>query len=239
MKSDPVRLLHGTPGFCIRPAIERPAAETLRALSAFPVALVGDGLGRRAILSEAIKPLRRDVRLLGPAITVEVPPGDNLMIHAALRIARPGDVLVVDARGDLNFGLWGGILTAQAKAQGVAGLIIDGAIRDSEELAAGDFPIFCRGVSARGSEKSGPGQVNLPISIAGVVVEPGDIVLGDADGVLVIPKDALTAAIEGALRREAVEKKRLAQIAAGEVGADWLIPALRAAKVLDAAGDLS
>jgi RraA family protein len=238
MSGDQAHLLHGTPGFCIRPAIERPAADTLRALAAFPVALVGDGLGRRAILSEAIKPLRGDVRLVGPAITVEVPPGDNLMIHAALRVARPGDVLVVDARGDLNFGLWGGILTAQAKAQGLAGLVIDGAIRDSEELAASDFPIFCRGVCPRGGDKSGPGQVNLPISIAGVAVQPGDVILGDADGVLIVPRDALATAIDGAGRREAVEKKRLAQIAAGRPGADWLIPALRAAGVLDATADL-
>lgn len=233
--------MYGKPGFCIEPEITRPATALVEAISKFAVAVIGDGLGRQRIMDSGIKPLDPKVGLCGPAITVEVDPADNLMIHAALKLAKPGDVLVVNAHGDLNHGVWGEIMTSVAVRKKLGGLVIDGAVRDSLDIVACGFPVFSRAVCPLGGAKEGEGQVNLTISCGGVAVQPGDIVVGDADGVIVIPQAMAEQAIDKAAKKVAAEAKRLDAIRNGdasEIYPSWLIPTLRAKGVLGEGDDL-
>jgi len=233
--------MYGKPGFCIEPEIRRPARETVDALSKFAVAVIGDGLGRQRIMDAGIKPLDPKVPLCGPAITIEVDPADNLMIHAALKLAKPGDVLVVNAHGDVNHGVWGEIMTSMAVRKKLGGLVIDGSVRDSLDVIACGLPVFSRGVCPLGGSKDGAGQVNLPISCGGVAVNPGDVVVGDADGVIVIPQALLAEAIDKATKKVAAEAKRLDSIRNGkesEIYPSWLIPTLRAKGILGENEDL-
>lgn len=222
----------GRPGFAIVTDIERPDPSLIEKLKEFPAAIVGDGLGRRGVMDAGIKPLNPNMRLVGPAITVEVAPGDNLMIHAAMKIARAGDVLVVYAHGDTSAGIWGNILASVAVKKGLAGVVIDGAVRDSQELVARNFPVFSRAVNPRGGTKDGPGQVNFPIACGGVAVRPGDVVVGDGDGVVVVPREHVGAAVEEARKRVEAEEKRLQAIEQGDLYPAWLIPQLRERGVL-------
>ncbi len=225
----------GKPGFCMVPEIKRLDADIIRHLGEFPVAIIGDGLGRRAIMDAGIKPLDASLTMVGTAVTVEVHPADNLMIHAALRIAREGDVLVINAHGDLGHGIWGELTTRMAIRKKLAGIVIDGAVRDSRELSTCGLPIFVRGVNPTGGSKDGPGQINMPTSCGGVAVLPGDVVVGDADGVIVVPAAQANAAIGLAEARIAAETKRMKAIKDGPaegIYPDWLIPTLRKSGVL-------
>ncbi len=182
-------------------------------------------------LHSRIKPLTPGLRLLGRALPVSVPPGDNLAIHAALSLAQPGDVLVVDGGGYLERALMGGIMTTQAQAIGLAGVVIDGAMRDGQELVALGLPVFAAGLHPAGPFKKGDGTVHAPIVCGGVAVHSGDWVLGDDDGLVVVPpaqRDALIAAARDKLARE---QARLAAIARGEFTPGWLPQALAEAKV--------
>jgi RraA family protein len=132
---------------------------------------------------------RLETTLCGPAVTVRVRPGDNLMIHKALTMVEPGDVLVIDGGGDVTQALVGGLMRTTCVARGLAGLVIDGAVRDLTEWAEDGMPIFARGHTHRGPSKDGPGEINVPISCAGMVVLPGDLIVGDADGVIAIPAE--------------------------------------------------
>lgn len=225
----------GEPGFCLVTDIDRPQRAHVEALARFSVALIGDGLGRRAIMDAGIKPLAPTMRLAGPAVTVEVHAGDNLMIHAALKLASAGDVLVINGRGDLSHGIWGGLVTTMALRLGLAGVVVDGAVRDSDELVASGFPVFSRGINPTGGTKDGLGQVNMPISCGGVPVMPGDVVIGDADGIVVVPAPEAAAASERAAQREAAEARRIEAIRAGPIDTiypAWLMPTLRAKGIL-------
>ncbi|MDQ3560838.1 MAG: RraA family protein [Pseudomonadota bacterium] len=229
----------GKPGFCMVAEIERPQADIVGRVGSFPVAILGDGLGRRAIMDAGIKPLDASLTMVGTAITVEVHPADNLMIHAALKIAREGDVLIVNAHGDLGHGIWGELTTQMAIRKKLAGIVIDGAVRDCRELATCGFPVFARGINPTGGGKDGPGQINLPTSCGGVAVLPGDIVVGDADGVIIVPARQAEEAIRLAEARIAAESKRMKAIKEGPVEGiypDWLISTLRTSGVL-AEGD--
>lgn len=233
--------MYGKPGLCIVTDVDRPEPAVLEAIGEFAVAVIGDGLGRQRIMDCGIKPLDPATTICGPAITVEVDPADNLMIHAALKLARPGDVLVVNAHGNVNHGVWGEIMTSVAVRKKLGGLVIDGAVRDSRDIVASGFPVFSRGVCPLGGGKEGDGQVNLPIACGGVPVNPGDIVLGDADGVIVIPKEMAATAIAAARKKHQTEAKRLETIRTGaesEIYPAWLIPTLRAKGVLGEADDL-
>jgi 4-hydroxy-4-methyl-2-oxoglutarate aldolase len=225
----------GKPGFCVVPDIERPPRDVIDRLAKFPVAILGDAMGRRGIMDRGIKPLNSKTALCGPVVTVEVVVGDNLMIHAALKLAQPGDVLVVNAYGDMASGLWGELTTSMAIRKGLGGFIIDGAVRDGTELAESGFPVFPRGVCPRGGEKDGPGQVNMPISCGGVAVNPGDMVVGDGDGVVVVPRHMAEATIEAAQKRIDAEAARFDAIRNGPedgIYPGWLIPTLRAKGIL-------
>jgi 4-hydroxy-4-methyl-2-oxoglutarate aldolase len=225
----------GKTGFCINTEIERPAPSQIKELSQYPVALLGDGMGRLSVMDPGIKPLLRSVQMCGPAITVEVHPADNLMIHVAMKIAQKGDVIIVNARGNIKNGIYGDILNSVAKRKELGGIVIDGAIRDCVEIEKSGVPVFSRGICPLGGGKEGPGQVNVPISCGGVVINPGDMVVGDGDGIVVVPRGLLQGAIDGAKKKEQAESKRLDTIANGkddEIYPSWLIPTLRAKGIL-------
>ena len=224
--------ISGAPGFRINRSIDRVPASTIAALREFPVAIIGDAIGRRSVMDAGIKPLVPEWKLAGPAVTVEVRPGDNLMIHVALAMTQPGDVLVINAHGNLDCGLWGGILHACAERRNIAGIVIDGAVRDSAELRAGAIPVFTRGVNPCGGDKEGPGQVNFPIACAGVPIQPGDAIVGDCDGVVVISRELAAQAAGLAQARIDAERKWLAAIEAGEAMLPFVVPNLRRCGVL-------
>lgn len=163
------------------------SAEEVRQAAEYQAAILADVAGRRGTLHGRIKPLAPNMAVAGPAITVEVRPGDNLAIHAAMAVAKPGDVLVIDGKGDLSCALLGEIMATQAQASGIAGIIIDGAVRDAETLSKQSFPVFAAGLNPCGPTKFIPGRVNHAISVAGAAVQAGDLVVGDIDGVVVIP----------------------------------------------------
>ena len=213
--------------------IERVSAEIAKRAAAFPSSILADVAGRRGALSGRIAPLAPSMRFSGPAITVEVRPGDNLMIHAAMAIAKPGDVILVDGRGDLTSALMGEIMSQQCVALGVAGVVIDGAVRDCEAIRELGFPMYAAGLNPNGPTKFVPGRLNHPISIGGVTVHPGDLVVGDADGVTVIERDKAEAMLPLAAEKVAMETKRIADIKSRKaLRPAWLDGALRAAGVI-------
>lgn len=212
--------------------IERVSALSVSQAAAFQAAILADVAGRRGTLHGRVKPLSPQMKVAGPAITVEVRPGDNLAIHAALAIAQPGDVLVVDGKGDISCALLGEIMATQAEASGIAGIIIDGAVRDADALAQGSYPVFAAGLNPSGPTKSIPGRVNHPVSVAGASIEPGDLVVGDADGVVVIARQDVERIIALAAKKLDAETRRIAGIKQGDLRPGWLEYALRAAGML-------
>ena len=152
-----------------------------------PVANVSDCMARMTAGGPRLRPMHAGGRMAGPALTIKARPGDNLMIHKALQMAKPGDIIVVDAGGDLTNALIGEIMVGDAVKQGLGGFVMNGAIRDAAVLRQGSFPVFAAGVTHRGPYKDGPGEINVPIAIDGMVIHPGDLIVGDADGLLCIP----------------------------------------------------
>jgi 4-hydroxy-4-methyl-2-oxoglutarate aldolase len=193
----------------------RPSPAQLETLSRLGAATVHEAQGQRGALSAAIKPIDPGRRLAGPALTVDARPGDNLIVHFALTQARPGDVLVVNAHGYVECGLWGDILTLAAQQVGVLGLVVDGAVRDVEAIIALGFPVFARGISIKGPRKSESGSINVPIECGEVEIRPDDVVLGDRDGVVVVPSSKLEEVISAALLREAAELELRREIRTG------------------------
>jgi regulator of RNase E activity RraA len=176
------------PGYRINPRAAGPAAEIVAAFKELPVAAIGDSMSRNVgTVGLRQYHARLDSVLCGPAVTVRVRPGDNLMIHKALMMVQPGDVLVIDGGGDVSQALVGGLMRTTCLFKKLAGLVIDGAIRDLTEWAEDGMPIFAKGHTHRGPSKDGPGEVNVPVSCAGLVVMPGDLIVGDADGVIAVP----------------------------------------------------
>ena len=213
--------------------IQRVDAATVAKAAEYPSSILADVAGRRGALSGRIAPLAPSMRFAGPAITVEVRPGDNLMIHAAMAIAQPGDVLVIDGKGDLSSALMGEIMSQQCVALGVVGVVIDGAVRDSEAIRELGFPMFAAGLNPNGPTKSVSGRLNHPISIGGVSVNPGDLVVGDADGVTVIERHKAAAMLPLAAEKVAAETQRIADIKSRKaLRPAWLDGALRAAGVI-------
>ncbi len=202
------------------------SAEDAARFKELPVANVSDCMSRMAAGGPRLRPMHRSGRLSGPALTVKTRPGDNLMIHKALGMAVPGDVIVVDGGGDLTNALIGEIMVAYARSRGIAGFVMFGAIRDVEAIGAGDFPVYAAGVTHRGPYKDGPGEINVPIAIEGMVIEPGDLVIGDADGLLCVPFDEVQAVYQAASAKSAAEAKTMADIAAGRLERDWIDKAL-------------
>jgi 4-hydroxy-4-methyl-2-oxoglutarate aldolase len=216
----------------IRRSIERVPAALVAAASKFQASILADVAGRRGTLGGGIQALSKAMKLAGPAFTVEVRPGDNLMIHAALQLAQPGDVIVVDGKGDLSCALTGALMAAHAQKAGLAGFVMYGAVRDTDECARGSFPIFAAGANPNGPIKASAGRINWPISVAGSVVNPGDLVVGDAEGVVVLPRELAAGIVAGAQAKVDAEDKRMKAIGRGELAQDWVEEGLRAVGVL-------
>ena len=215
--------------------IERVDPAVVAEAAQYPSSILADVAGRRGALNGRIAPLAPSMRFAGPAITVEVRPGDNLMIHAAMAVAQPGDVIVVDGKGDLSSALMGEIMSQQCVALGVVAVVIDGAVRDSEAIRELGFPMFAAGLNPNGPTKSVSGRLNHPISIGGVSVSPGDLVVGDADGVTVIERSKAAAMLPLAADKVAAETKRIADIKSRKaLTPAWLNSALVAAGVIKA-----
>ena len=197
------------PGFTIneQPAVPNP--ELVEALQGVPSTMVSDCLGR---ITSAIglRAYHGDLSLgmCGPAVTVRVRPGDNLMLHKAMTLAHPGEVIVVDAGGDLTTAVAGGLMRLSAIERGLGGFVIDGAIRDIADWAAGELPVYARGHVPRGPSKDGPGEINVPIACAGLAVNPGDLMVGDADGVVAVPRDRLPEVLSGVRVKEQEEREQ-------------------------------
>jgi 4-hydroxy-4-methyl-2-oxoglutarate aldolase len=189
-------------------------------LAGFGVATVHEAIGRAGYLGAAIRPVHLGSRIGGSAVTVVCWPGDNLMIHAAVEQCRPGDILVVTTTSPSGDGAFGELLATSLQQRGVVGLVTTGGVRDVAELHAMNFPVFSAAVSAQGTVKSTAGAVNVPVSIGGQRIVPGDAVLADDDGVVVVPRSAVDAALTAAIARTGNEDATRAAFLAGELGLD-------------------
>jgi 4-hydroxy-4-methyl-2-oxoglutarate aldolase len=194
-----------------------PMASMFEEARGFGTATLHEAAGRIGALPMSIKPVCDDFRLCGPAFTVDCPAGDNLWVHRAVYAAKPGDILIVYTNGGEHTGYWGEILNAAAIARGLGGLVIDGPVRDTAGLTAGDFPVFSQGVciSGAGKDNGALGFLDQPIRIGAIVVHPGDLVAGDQDGVVVIPGAQVAQVLTAAAAREADEIEKIRQIRAG------------------------
>lgn len=202
---------------------------TLDALRQLGAATIYEAQGAKGALDSGIKPIAPSMRISGPAFTVDIRPGDNLMLHYAMLKARPGEVLVVDAKGFTEAGAWGDVFTEQAVHMGLGGLVINGAVRDAAAIIDAGFPVFARGLSIKGTAKNQPGQIGVPINIGGVQVHPGDIIVGDQDGLVVVAHQDAEAVLQQSLAREAKEAWFREQIRKGVTTVDLmgLLPTLQ------------
>jgi len=174
-----------------------------------------------------LRPMHAGGWLGGPALTVKTRPGDNLMVHKAIDLARPGDVIVVDAGGVLVNAIIGEIMSTMAEKKGVAGFVIDGSIRDAGAIRAGSFPVFAAGIAHRGPYKDGPGEINVPIAIDGMVIEPGDLIVGDGDGIVCVPFGSTAEVLKATMAKHEAETKQLAAIKAGKSDRSWVDASLK------------
>lgn len=217
-----------TIGFKIGRRERRVNAETVERFRALPVANVSDVMSRMSAAGPALRPLHAEGVLAGPAFTVRTRPGDNLMIHKALLMAEPGDVIVVDAGGDLTNALVGELMLNHARQIGVAGMVVNGAVRDYGWIRSNTYPVFAAGVTHRGPYKDGPGEINVPIAIGGMLIEPGDLVLGDDDGLIAVPFEAVDAIYAAAHAKHVEEIKVLENTLADKLDPKgWVDEALR------------
>jgi len=215
--------------------ITRVSPELVKDTSQYASSILADVAGRRGALDGRIAPLTRTTRVAGPAFTVEVRPGDNLMIHAAMQLAQPGDVLVIDGKGDTTCALMGTIMMNACVKLGIAGVVIDAAVRDSEELVEMGYPVYAVGTNPNGPTKFVPGRINHPVSVGGVTVNPGDLVIGDGDGVTIIERDKAPFLLELAAKKVADEQARIAAIKQGkDLKPAWVAKALQANGALKA-----
>lgn len=213
-------------------SFERVPADIVSRAAKFQPAILADVAGRRGALHGRIKALRPDMKLAGPAFTVEVRPGDNLMIHAALALAQPGDVLVIDGKGDQTSALMGAIMMNAARQRGLAGVVMDGAVRDSLEIEELGFPVFSVGTNPNGPTKEVGGRLGHPVSVGGVTIKPGDYICGDADGLVAVEREKIEALLPLAAHKEEAEARRIAQIREGNTNAPWLLASLVTAGVI-------
>jgi len=211
---------------------ERVPAHIVAQAAQFQPAILADVAGRRGAMHGRIKALRPRMKLAGPAFTVEVRPGDNLMIHAAIAMARPGDVLVIDGKGDQGSALMGTIMMTACQKLGIAGVVMDGACRDSLEIDEMNYPVFCVGTNPNGPTKNIAGRIGHPVSVGDVTVRAGDFVIADGDGVVVVEREKIEALLPAAARKVSDEAARIAAIKEGDTAAKWLNGALRTAGVL-------
>jgi regulator of RNase E activity RraA len=211
-----------TIGFRIRKNTRQVSSDIVDKFRAIPVANVSDSMSRMTATGPRLRPMHRSGALAGPALTVKSRPGDNLMLHKALDMAEPGDVIVVDAGGELTNSLFGELMLSYAVKRGVAGLVIDGAIRDAQALYERNVPVFAAGVTHRGPYKDGPGEIGFPIAIDGMLIEPGDLILGDWDGLVAVPYADVETVYKAAKAKNDAETKQMAAIEAGTNDRSWV-----------------
>ncbi len=203
--------------------------ELVEAFRGLPVANISDVMSRMDAGGTSLRPYHDGTYLCGQALTVKARPGDNLVVHKALDMARPGDVVVVDVGGDLTNAIFGELMLAHAVGRRLGGIIIDGAIRDLAAVRKGSFPVYAAGVTHRGPYKDGPGEINVAISVGGMVVRPGDIVVGDEDGVLAIPLEDAAEVLKDARAKRASEQAAWEQARAGTRDRSWVDEQLKSA----------
>jgi 4-hydroxy-4-methyl-2-oxoglutarate aldolase len=201
--------------------IKRPDASAVRMLGQLGVATVHEAQGRTGLMRPYMRPIYATAKAAGPAITVSCQPGDNLMIHAALDLCQAGDVLVVTTTSESTDGMFGELLAVSARARGVVGLVIDAGVRDVADLTAMDFPVWAKAISAQGTVKATPGSVNVSVVCAGALVRAGDVIVGDVDGVVVVPMAAASEVARLGNERVAKEEKTRERLRKGELGLDF------------------
>lgn len=211
------------PGFRIRKNIHRPEREVVTGLSMFETPVISDLMNRLYTMCPSISNMTAaDLKIAGPACTVKVYPGDNLMVHKALDLAKPDDVIVVDAAGSQMNAVLGDLVSTKARHRRIKGFIVDGYIRDLPGIMALNFPVFARGVTPIGPLHRGPGEINFPIQCGGIVVNPGDIVIGDLNGVVVIPQEIASSLLKRLQDRKEAEAAYYAAVSRGEFSNDWV-----------------
>jgi regulator of RNase E activity RraA len=217
-------VMYPGPGFRIRERIDRPPAELVAGFGAFDTPAISDRMNRLYAMAQGIRNLTHEhLRILGPACTVKVYPGDNLMVHKALDIAQPGDVIVIDTSASAMTAAAGDLISTKARHRGVAGFVVDGLVRDLEEIRAlGDFPVYARGVTPIGPLHRGPGEINYPVSVGGIVVFPGDIIVGDLNGVVVVPSGIAPELLDRLTVQAAKETDYVAAVREGDFSNDWV-----------------
>jgi 4-hydroxy-4-methyl-2-oxoglutarate aldolase len=201
-------------------SIPRADSQTVKLLGELGVATIHEAQGRTGAMLPYMRPIYPSARVSGSAVTVSCHPGDNLMIHAAIEYSKPGDVLVVVTTSESTDGMFGDLLGTSCQAHGVLGLIIDAGVRDTTELTEMKFPVWAKAISAQGTVKASPGSVNVPVVCAGMLVNPGDVIVGDADGIVVVPRTSAAEAAKASQQRIAKEEKTRALLAKGELGVD-------------------
>ncbi|MEM9135450.1 MAG: 4-carboxy-4-hydroxy-2-oxoadipate aldolase/oxaloacetate decarboxylase [Actinomycetota bacterium] len=201
-------------------SIDRTPLDLVDGLAPIGTATVHEAIGRRGYLGPDVAPIQRDVRVAGTAVTVLSHPGDNIMIHAAIEVCRPGDVLVVATTTPSTHGMFGDLIATSLQARGVRALVMDAGVRDTLDLRQMGFPVWTRHVSCQGTVKATPGSVNVPISIDGVIIHPGDVVCADDDGVVVVPRAEAAWGLEQSQARLAKEEATRTKLQAGELGLD-------------------
>ena len=219
------------PGFRVRADFERPDPAVVAGFASFETPAASDLMNRLYTMDRSIRGLTPPLQVLGPACTVKCFPGDNLMVHKSLDIAKPGDVIVIDASASPVTAVAGDTISAKARARGVTGLVINGLVRDLPGIVAmGDFPVFAMGVTPIGPLHRGPGEINFPVAIGGIVVHPGDVVFGDENGVVVVPRESAAELLARLRASAAADVDYLAAVRRGEFSNAW------ADEILDAHG---
>ncbi len=217
-----------TIGFRINTEVARASDELMNRFNYIPTAHISDSMQRLHAAGAALRPMHRSGKLIGNAVTVKVRPGDNLMVHKAIDTAQPRDVIVVDAGGDLSQAIIGELMMRHAQRRGIAGLVINGAVRDMGTISNDIYPVYAAGITHRGPYKDGPGEINFPVSIGGMVIHPGDIIVGDEDGVVAIPLADAEAVLVLTEALRLREEKVMREILDGTVDRSWVDAALKA-----------
>lgn len=205
----------GKVGFRYCSEIARPTPERVASLTSYTTCNIADGMQKMYVMDSGIKAVGPAEKICGPAVTVQISLGDNLMLHKALGLVRPGDVLVVNAQGCTAFSACGGIMMLRMKKLGVQGIVVDGSVRDIEDIREIGLPVYARGTVPQGGGKSGPGQVNFPVACGGIAVMPGDVIVADENGVVCVPQDDIEEVAAGVRAKLKKEEKSYAEIGAG------------------------